>query len=67
MKAATAKTGISDGSYTEVLEGVNEGDVVVSGLNIPAGAGMAANARPGASPFGGSPFGGGGGRSMRPR
>jgi HlyD family secretion protein len=68
VKAATAKTGISDGSYTEVLEGVNEGDVVVSGLNISAGPGMTANARPGASPFGGPPFGGGGGgRSMRPR
>jgi HlyD family secretion protein len=66
VKAATVKTGISDGSYTEVLEGVNEGDVVVSGLNTPASAAVAANTRPGGNPFGG-PFGGGGGRSMRPR
>ena len=48
------KTGISDGSHTEVLEGLNEGDVVITGVNLPASA--ATTTRPGGSPFGG-PFG----------
>jgi len=55
LKPVTIKTGITDGSYTEVLEGLKDGDVVVSGLNQPVGG--AAGARPGATPFGG-PFGG---------
>ena len=60
LKPVTIKTGISDGTYTEVLEGLNEGDVIVTGVNLPAGAAAAttANARPPNSPFGG-PFGGG--------
>jgi HlyD family secretion protein len=60
LKQVTIKTGISDGVYTEVVEGLSEGDVVVSGLNLPAGA-SAANARPGSSPSSpfGRPFGGG--------
>jgi HlyD family secretion protein len=58
LKPVTIKTGISDGTYTEVLEGLNEGELVVTGVNLPASA--AATMRPtGASPFGG-PFGGGG-------
>lgn len=65
LKPITVKTGISDGVYTEVVEGLNESDVVVSGLNIPAGTPSAANVRPGGSPFGGSPFGGGGGMRGR--
>ena len=60
LKAVTITTGISDGNYTEVIDGLKEGDVVVSGLNSPVTA--AAIARPPTSPFGG-PFGGG----MRPR
>ena len=64
VKAVTVKTGISDGINTEVLEGLKEGDLVVSGLNVPITATSAGSQRPGASPFGG-PFGGGGG--MRPR
>ncbi|MGI8820278.1 MAG: efflux RND transporter periplasmic adaptor subunit [Chthoniobacterales bacterium] len=41
------KTGISDGIGTEILEGLNEGDQVVTGqLNAPGAA-------PGANPFGG--------------
>ena len=65
VKAVTVKTGISDGINTEVLEGLNEGDLVVSGLNVPITA-TAAGARPGASPFGGPFGGGGGGGGMRP-
>lgn len=47
------KTGISDGVSTEVLEGLDEGDVVVMGLSTPEQPRM-----PGAP--GGNPFGGGG-------
>jgi HlyD family secretion protein len=60
LKAVTVRTGISDASFTEVLEGLKEGDVVVTGLNIPLTQTAAAQQRPG-SPFG-SPFGG-----IRPR
>jgi HlyD family secretion protein len=54
LKPITIKTGISDGTNTEVIEGLNEGDVVVTGVNLPA---LPTSARP-SSPFGG-PFGGG--------
>jgi HlyD family secretion protein len=65
LKPVTIKTGISDGTSTEVLEGLNEGDQVVAGVNLPVGATAAAgNMRPQSGPFGG-PFGGGGG--FRPR
>jgi HlyD family secretion protein len=58
LKPVSIKTGISDGSFTEVLEGLQEGDVVVTGLDLPA---TATTLRPptGAPPFGGPPFGGG--------
>lgn len=58
LKPVTVKTGISDGSFTEVLDGLKEGDLVVTGVNLP---GPTTAMRPGGStPFGG-PFGG-----MRP-
>ena len=62
LKPLTIKTGISDGAFTEVLEGLNEHDLIVTGIDVPL---TAAAARPpaGASPFGGPSFGGG----MRPR
>jgi HlyD family secretion protein len=62
LKPVVVKLGISDGTYTEVLDGLKEGDVVVTGLNLPAPAtATATTTRPGgSSPFGG-PFGG-----MRP-
>jgi HlyD family secretion protein len=60
LKAVTVKTGLADASFTEVLEGLSEGDTVVSGLSVPATANVAAGPggqqRP-SSPFG-SPFGG---------
>ena len=55
LKPITIKTGISDGSFTEVLEGLKEGDSIVVGVNQPA---ATASIRPPTSPFGG-PFGGG--------
>ncbi len=61
-QAVTVKTGITDGSFTEVLEGLKEGDVVITGLNTPAPTAASTQAPPGGSPFG-RPFGGG----FRPR
>ncbi|HXI51307.1 MAG TPA: efflux RND transporter periplasmic adaptor subunit [Candidatus Saccharimonadales bacterium] len=63
LKPVTVKTGIADASFTEVLDGLTEGDQVVSGVNmpgLPTGPG-GMTGRPGGSPFGG-PFGGGGPR-----
>ena len=54
LKPVTVKVGISDGALTEVLEGLNEGDQVVTGT---VGATTAASAP--ANPFA---FGGGGRR-----
>jgi len=49
------RTGINDGSSTEIISGLNEGDMVVIGLTMPLSTSM--------PPPGGqaSPFGGGGG------
>ena len=52
------KIGISDGVYTEVTEGLKEGDQVVTGISLPSD--QPTGARP-ANPFGG---GGGGFRRM---
>lgn len=46
----SVKVGISDGAFSEVLDGLKEGDVVVVGQNTPAGA-PRSNAP--ANPFGG--------------
>ena len=62
LKPTTVKTGISDGSLTEVISGLNDGDVVATGLSLPTTTTATTPGRPAASPFGG-PFGGG----MRPR
>jgi HlyD family secretion protein len=61
LKQVTIKTGITDGSFTEVLEGLKEGDVVVCGSNAPSTAMASTQGSQARSPFGG-PFGG-----MRPR
>ena len=58
LKPVAIKTGISDGSNTEVLDGLNEGDLIVTGLNLPAPAATGARPPTGGNPFGG-PFGGG--------
>ena len=54
--AVRVKTGISDGSFTEITDGLKEGDVVITGVKSPP-QGSAAATAPAASPFGG-----GGGR-----
>lgn len=51
LKAVQVKLGISDGVMTEVTEGLNEGDVVVTGSNVAPG---------GSQPPASNPFGGGG-------
>lgn len=55
LKPITIKTGISDGTNTEILEGLKEGDLVVVGTS--GGAAATAGAAPASNPF--SPFGGG--------
>jgi HlyD family secretion protein len=54
LTATTIKTGISDGTNTEVADGLKEGDVVVTGTVTTA---TTATAAPAGNPFGG-PFGG---------
>lgn len=54
-KPVTIKTGITDGVSTELLDGLKEGDVVLTGMNMPE---MAGTTNRTSSPFGG-PFGGG--------
>lgn len=56
LKATVIRTGASDATSTEVLDGLNEGDQVVIGV-VPAA--TTASAAPAGSPLGGSPFGGG--------
>jgi len=52
LKPVTVKLGISDGTNTEVIEGLKEGDVVVVGT-VSAAATAAGPAAPFGSPFGG--------------
>jgi HlyD family secretion protein len=52
-KAVRVRTGITDGAYTEVTGGLQEGDVVITSVKLPAAASTPAPA--GASPFGGPP------------
>ena len=48
------KTGISDGAFTEILEGVKEGDTIVTGQTVT---GADAAKAPAANPFGGGSSG----------
>jgi len=56
VKPVSVKAGITDGTNTEILDGLKEGDVVVTGTTTAA----AAAAEPPRNPF--MPFGGGGRR-----
>jgi HlyD family secretion protein len=53
-QAVRVKTGISDGSNTEIADGLKEGDTVIIGVKFSQAA--AASPPPGASPFGGGGF-----------
>jgi HlyD family secretion protein len=62
VEAVNARLGISDGFYTEVLGGINEGDTLVKGVIMPGAAPVAGAPAPSGSsnPFsGGRSFGGG--------
>jgi HlyD family secretion protein len=48
LKPVQVKVGISDGLYTEVIDGLNEGDDVVTGLSLPSD--LPTGSRP-ANPF----------------
>ncbi|HZQ48307.1 MAG TPA: hypothetical protein VFC07_14920, partial [Verrucomicrobiae bacterium] len=48
-KPIQIKTGINDGVFTEVTEGLKEGDEVITGLNFSTGASSASTS----NPFGG--------------
>jgi len=56
-----AEVGNSNDTRTEIISGINEGDVVITGTSIPAGT----SSQGGTSPFGGRGFGGFGGGGMR--
>ncbi len=60
-KAVKVKIGITDGTVSEVLSGLKEGDAVVTSVKLP----QAASSALVAGPPGQSPFGGGGGRFGR--
>jgi multidrug efflux pump subunit AcrA (membrane-fusion protein) len=47
------KTGLSDGAFTEVTDGLKEGDIIVTGIKSSQAQSAAA------PPGGSSPFGGG--------
>ncbi len=53
LEPARVRLGITDSLYTEVIEGLKEGDVVVTGVKLPVIQEPAAQA--GRSPFGGPP------------
>ena len=63
LRPVTVKVGIADAASTEILEGLKEGDQIVTGVNLPVGSPAAMAATPGRGPGGpfGGPFGGGGG------
>jgi HlyD family secretion protein len=48
-EAVSVKLGITDGVNTEVIDGLKEGDVIITGLNATVGSGS----QPTSSPFGG--------------
>ena len=51
------KTGISDGAFTEITDGLKEGDTVITAVKVTQTQATAAPA--GQSPFGGGGFRGG--------
>jgi len=53
LEAVRVRLGITDGVYTEVVAGLQEGDAVVSGVTVAGAA--AAGARPAANPLAGGP------------
>ena len=56
IEPVSVKLGVSDGFYTEVLEGLNDGDSVITGITIPGAAPILAGQAGGMN----NPFQGGG-------
>jgi HlyD family secretion protein len=48
-RPVTIKAGLTDGSFTEVTEGLKEGDVLITGINTPTT--IAGPAQPQSNPF----------------
>src|SRR5207244_3236975 len=61
-KAVTIKAGITDGSSTEVIDGLKEGDTIITGISTPTT--IAGPAQPQSNPFAPG-FGRGGGAGQR--
>jgi len=57
LEAVTVKLGISDGAFTEALDGLKEGDLIITSITIPGAKPTAAS-----SPFGSPAGAGAGGR-----
>jgi len=57
-QAVRVRTGISDGAYTEISDGLKEGDVIITAVKFQQS--QVATPPAGASPFGGGGFRGGG-------
>jgi HlyD family secretion protein len=53
-RAVRVRTGITDGSYTEITDGLQEGESVITAVKLPS-AQAATTAPSGTSPFGGPP------------
>ena len=53
-RAVRVKTGINDGTYTEITDGLQEGELVITAVRS-ASAQAATTAPGGTSPFGGPP------------
>jgi HlyD family secretion protein len=53
LEAVQVKLGISDGMATEIIEGVNEGDLIVTSVVMPNAKGAASGAANPANPFSG--------------
>jgi len=57
LKPVRVRLGVTDGIFTEVIEGLDENDVVVTGSNTPTPTSGGAGGQ--------NPFGGGGPRGFR--
>jgi HlyD family secretion protein len=63
VEPVSAKFGITDGSSTEIIEGLNEGDIIVSSVYVPGDNTPSGQPQQARNPFGGQAGpGGGGGR-----
>lgn len=64
VEPVSAKFGITDGSSTEIIDGLKEGDVIVSSVYVPGDNTPAAQPQQNRNPFGGQSGPGGGGRRL---